>query len=147
MTRSPSLEAALVAEVNAVRTRHGVRAVRVSPDLRQAAASHSATMGRLGYFGHRSPDGAPFWRRILRWYPVGQYSYWHVGENLLWQSGAITSDRALRRWLQSPEHRAVVLAGRWREVGIAVVRVRDAPGSYAGRDVTIVTADFGVRVP
>jgi hypothetical protein len=34
---------------------------------------------------------------------------------------------------------------RWREIGVAAVHEPDAPGVYEGREVTIVTTDFGVR--
>ena len=33
----------------------------------------------------------------------------------------------------------------WREVGVGGVRALAAPGVFDGLDVTIVTADFGVR--
>jgi len=48
-------------------------------------------------------------------------------------------------WVNSPEHRKILLTGRWREVGLSAVHVATAPGAYGGREVTIVTADFGVR--
>jgi uncharacterized protein YkwD len=47
--------------------------------------------------------------------------------------------------MNSPPHRANLLSPRWREVGLAAVHVGRAPGVYGGREVTIVTADFGVR--
>ena len=37
------------------------------------------------------------------------------------------------------------LTPAWREVGLGGVHMVDAPGVYAGLDVTILTADFGVR--
>ncbi len=48
-------------------------------------------------------------------------------------------------WMRSPEHRANILAPRWREVGIAAVHLDSAPGLFRGLPVTIVTTDFGVR--
>jgi uncharacterized protein YkwD len=48
-------------------------------------------------------------------------------------------------WLNSPEHRKILLTARWREIGLAAVHVTSASGTYGGREVTIVTADFGVR--
>jgi hypothetical protein len=38
-----------------------------------------------------------------------------------------------------------MLNPRWLEVGVGAVYAPSAPGVYGGRDVTIVTADFGVR--
>jgi hypothetical protein len=38
-----------------------------------------------------------------------------------------------------------MLTARWREIGLSAVHVMTAPGTYGGREVTIVTTDFGVR--
>jgi uncharacterized protein YkwD len=48
-------------------------------------------------------------------------------------------------WMASPEHRAILLGADWREVGFAAVHELRARGAYHGRQVTILTADFGVR--
>jgi uncharacterized protein YkwD len=48
-------------------------------------------------------------------------------------------------WLNSPKHRKTMLRTRWREVGVGAVQAGSAPGVFGGREVTIVTADFGVR--
>ena len=48
-------------------------------------------------------------------------------------------------WMKSPAHRANILTPRWREVGLSAVTVAGAPGVYGGRDVVIITSDFGVR--
>ena len=47
--------------------------------------------------------------------------------------------------MESPAHRANILTPRWREVGLSAVNVAAAPGVYGGRDVMIITTDFGVR--
>ena len=47
--------------------------------------------------------------------------------------------------MKSPEHRANLLSAKWREIGLSAVHVQAAPGTFDGLDVTIVTADFGVR--
>jgi uncharacterized protein YkwD len=134
----------LIADVNAVRTEHGLTALEVSAELMSAALAHSEEMGAAGYFAHHSANGAAFWQRIRRFYPPAGAG-WSVGENLLWSSPGIDVGGALAAWLASPEHRANLLAPRWRQLGVAVVRRSDAPGVYGGRTVTIVTMDFGVR--
>jgi hypothetical protein len=48
-------------------------------------------------------------------------------------------------WLDSAAHRKIMLTARWREVGLSAIHVTSAPGTFGGREVTIVTADFGVR--
>jgi uncharacterized protein YkwD len=139
------LESTLLAEVNAVRRRHRVAPLRASPGLRAAADAHSEAMARNGFFGHRSADGTPFWQRVRRFYPSARFRRWSVGENLLWSSPDITAGDAVRRWLGSGGHRRNLLTGRWREIGLGVVHVRSAPGVYGGAEVTIVTANFGIR--
>ena len=140
-----TLEAALLAQINGLRTSHHLVALRLSIKLRAAARQHSAEMATRGYFSHSSADGSHFDRRIARYYPMGSRRYWSVGENLLWSSPDVDAPRALQMWLNSPEHRANLLTARWREIGIAAVHSASAPGSYGGREVTIVTTDFGVR--
>jgi uncharacterized protein YkwD len=102
-------------------------------------------MANRGYFGHRSSGGEGFGRRIARFYPTRGRHYWAVGENLLWSSGELNAAAALELWLNSPSHREIMLNAQWREVGLGAVYAHSAPGMYDGRDVTIVTADFGVR--
>jgi uncharacterized protein YkwD len=102
-------------------------------------------MGADGYFAHDSRDGTAFWKRIGRWYPASRSRYWAVGENLLWSSPDLSPATALDRWMASPEHRANILKPDWHEIGVSAVHVDAAPGAYAGRSVTIVTTDFGVR--
>ena len=64
---------------------------------------------------------------------------------MVWQSPDLSAAEAIDIWLNSPPHRKNLLTPSWREVGIGSVRAPAAPGVYEGLDVTIVTADFGVR--
>jgi uncharacterized protein YkwD len=144
-TRAVALAAAVAAQVNVVRLQHGLRALRVSVKLNQAAGEHTAQMARRGYFSHSSADGTAFWKRIQRFYGSGGFRFWSVGENLLWSSPDVDAPGAIRMWLNSPEHRANLLSTQWRDVGISVVHVPRAGGVYGGRPATIVTSDFGVR--
>jgi uncharacterized protein YkwD len=139
------LERGILTKVNALRRQHGLAPLRPSPGLAAAARQHSTEMARRGYFGHSSASGASFYRRIARFYPMGGRHYWAVGENLLWSSPEVDATGALSIWLKSPEHRKNMLTERWREIGLAAVHVDAAPGAYGGHEVTIVTADFGVR--
>jgi uncharacterized protein YkwD len=139
------LEEAVVARMNLVRRRHGLRPLRYSGRLRAAAVFHSRDMGRRGYFEHDSISGTPFWRRIERFYPSRGFRSWTVGENLFWASETYGAAFAVREWMQSPPHRQNILSRDWREVGIGAVYFANAGGEYRGRPVTIVTADFGAR--
>ena len=140
-----SLESGVLQELNKIRSRHGLVPLKLSARLTAASTQHSHEMGADGYFEHASHDGTAFWKRIGRWYGQGSYHYWSVGENLLWSSPDVDPAAALQLWMNSPEHRANILTARWREIGVSAVRVADAPGTYKGLDVTIITTDFGVR--
>jgi uncharacterized protein YkwD len=139
-----ALELDIVGKINAQRTGRGLRPLRLSAGLTAAASSHSRQMGQMGYFEHESFNGAPFWKRIQRFYPARR-GYWSVGENIFWESPDTTGSSAVHEWMTSAPHRQNVLAREWREVGVAAVHFDAAPGAFGGRSVTIVTADFGVR--
>ena len=140
-----ALEAAVLSNLNQIRAQHGLRALNFSARLSSAATEQSASMGAKGFFSHSSADGTAFWKRIRRYYTDRNYRYWSVGENLLWASPDVDATQALDMWMKSPEHRANLLSKRWREIGLSAVHVPAAPGAFQGLDVTIVTADFGVR--
>ncbi len=140
------LAGGIVAAVNRIRRSHGLRPLRASPELTEAARLHSLDMGEHGYFDHASLGGGAFWRRIERFYPDRGFRLWSVGENLLWVSPGVSSAEAVTLWLRSPKHRRILLDARWREIGLSAVHVVAAPGVFDGLDVTIVTADFGSRL-
>lgn len=141
----PRVEARLLAHINDFRREAGLAPLRASPELAAAAHEQSLSMAEHGFFGHDSFSGAPFWERVETRYPKPADGAWRVGENLVWSSPQLSARRALELWLNSPPHRQNLLTAVWREVGIAAVHASSAPGVYAGHDVTILTADFGVR--
>jgi uncharacterized protein YkwD len=145
LAAADQLESQVLAELNKIRRRHGLAPVRLSRPLSAAADAHSRAMGTLGFFDHDSRDGSEFWERVQRYYGPDGYKTWSVGENLLWSSGSLSASAALRLWMGSPGHRRNILTARWREIGLSALKVRSAPGVYGGRDVVIITSDFGVR--
>ena len=142
---SASLESGVLAAMNAVRAKHGLPRLRASTELQAAADAHSRAMAQRGFFAHESSDGAPFWKRVQRFYGQAGFGRWSVGENLLWASPDLDAAKALELWMASAGHRENILAPGWREVGVAAVRAPSAPGTFRGLEVTIVTADFGTR--
>jgi uncharacterized protein YkwD len=144
LAAAPTARSVLVA-INAVRARHGLRALHTSRQLTAAADEHTLDMDRHGYFRHTSFDGTPFWKRVLQFYPSAGYRAWGAGENLLWATAGISADQAVRLWMASPGHRANILNPRWREIGVSSRSFAAAPGTFHGDDVTIITTDFGAR--
>jgi uncharacterized protein YkwD len=144
-TRAATLEGQIVATLNRLRAAHGLTALRRSPALTAAAREHSSEMARRGYFGHDSQRWKTFTARLLHFYPHGNGTFWAVGENLLWSTASLDAAAALDMWLASPTHRRTIFKAQWRDLGVGVVHAGSAPGVYGGREVVIITTDFGVR--
>jgi uncharacterized protein YkwD len=145
LAAADGLEVKVLDELNAIRREHGLTPVKLSKPLSTAADVHSRAMGTYGFFTHDSRDGSEFWKRVQRYYAPDGYRTWSVGENLLWSSGTVTAPVALKLWMKSPGHRKNILTAAWREIGISAVAVHSAPGVFGGRDVVIITTDFGTR--
>jgi uncharacterized protein YkwD len=139
------LEMQVLAGINNLRRGHGLVPLRLSPALVVAASEHSLSMGEHGFFEHTSLDGSPFWKRVEVPYPKNGSRFWSVGENMAWASPGLRARQALGLWLASPPHRENLLSPVWREIGLGAVHAFAAQGVFDGRDVTILTADFGVR--
>jgi uncharacterized protein YkwD len=144
--REVTLEQSLLRQVNQVRVDHGLRPLALSPRLKAAASFQSRALLVQGVFDHNSAAGGSFGDRLRRFYPVGGARTWNVGENLLWGSDGIDAGSAVKLWLDSPEHRKIMLDPIWREFGIGAFATPSAPGVYASAGaVVVVTIDFGVR--
>lgn len=146
VTATPDLARALAAEVNRTRRARGLRPLRVSVQLANAAAAHARALAVTGQFTHAWPTtGRLFGSWIRSYYSPRGYRSWSAGENLLWASPGFAPGNAVRQWLDSPIHRRVMLTPSWRELGIGVVTAVAAPGAFGGRDVQIAAAEFGRR--
>lgn len=141
-----TLQRSILIELNDVRAAHGLAPLVADDNLTEAADYHSIQMLSLGYFSHRSANGAGFGQRMERFYSSSGFGYWSVGENLLWGAAHLDAREAIEMWMASPEHRANILRADWREVGISAIRDTSAPGTFGGSSVTLVTTDFGVRL-
>jgi len=141
----PSLDVGIASRINVARAQFGLQPVRLSRLLGAAARAHSYEMARDGYFSHDSADGTSPWMRLSRYYSHAGYRRYKVGETLLWYSPVVDAATAVHTWLTSPEHRAILLSPGFREIGVSAVHATAADGSFRGDEVTLVTADFGVR--
>jgi uncharacterized protein YkwD len=130
--------------LNNARARHGLRRLRLQRRLGRAARSHSADMARRGYFSHDSLSGASFLDRIRRSGYLRRARSWMVGENIAWGTGTLSTPRSIvRAWMRSPGHRANILNGRFREIGVGITY--NAPVRVAARPAATYTTDFGGR--
>ncbi len=129
--------------INRERSSRRLRRVKLNRRLSIAAARHGRDMVHRDYFSHVSPSGSTFLQRIRLTGYLRQVRSWSAGENLAWGSGDRGTPRSIvRSWMKSPGHRANILNGRFREVGIAVVR--GAPGRPSASAATYVNT-FGSR--
>jgi len=135
----------VLVDINTFRRAHDLAPLRLNARLSAAARAHTQQMAQDGYFAHESVDGSAFWKRVKLFYSSRPWSYWSVGENLLWQSPDVSPAQAVDLWMNSPEHRQNMLTSRWQEIGVSAVHTDAAAGVYKGMSVTIVTTDFGVR--
>jgi uncharacterized protein YkwD len=69
---------------------------------------------------------------------------WLVGENLVWGSGELSTPANLvRAWMESPAHRANMLRGRFKEIGIGVQR--GTPNDASEFNGVTVSSEYGFR--
>jgi uncharacterized protein YkwD len=123
--------------INIVRRRYGLAPVRGNTPLNRSSIWKANAVKRCG-FSH-TPCGMSFGVTFRR---AGYLPARAVGENLAWGQGELGSPvRTLAAWLNSPPHRANLLASRWRDLGIAFSR-----GHMFGRDgVSLWVMQFGRR--
>jgi uncharacterized protein YkwD len=99
---------------NAVRAEHGLHPLILDDAASRAAYEHCWDMDLRDYFAHLNPDGEGASQRMGRHGLACQI----VGENLA--RGHSSPQDVLRRWMESPSHRANILYPSWTHVGVAV---------------------------
>ena len=122
--------------INRIRVGHGLRRLKSDRALSRAAHHHTTDMLRADFFSHNSSNGASFSSRVHRFSPRPA----RLGENLAWVSGVGkrgVAGRIVSMWMNSPGHRAMILAPQFRRVGVA--RRSGAIGSLRA---IVFTVDF-----
>jgi uncharacterized protein YkwD len=131
-------EKAMIRGINQQRARYGLGPVTASRALNHAADYHSREMLAGNYFAHTSRNGGPFDARIRRYaHPRA------LGETLAMLGGGCgrgSARRVVNMWMNSPPHRAILLSGNYRRVGLA-----KRTGSLGSTHACVVTADFASK--
>jgi uncharacterized protein YkwD len=122
-------ERAVVRAINRARAANGLRALRSHRRLARAADGHTRSMLRSNYFSH-----GDFSSRVRRY-----VSFRRLGETIA-MSTRCSARTVVRMWLNSPPHRAVLLSGSFRRVGIGRRK-----GLLGATRACVVTADFASR--
>ena len=116
---------AMTCLVNWMRRRAGLRSLRWSSTLANAAGSKADIIAACDDFSHYA-CGSRWPASSTRRRP---YDVW--GENLYYGVRYISSPRAaLLAWLESPEHRAVLFGRPWHDLGIMYRVVPRFRGSH-----------------
>ena len=105
-----SYEARIVTLVNAERAKAGLRPLALSSCADRFAEEWSARMATTGTFAHRPDLGAL----------LSSCSARGVGENIAY--GNVSADEMMRMWMNSPGHRANILAPSFTHIGVGTAR-------------------------
>jgi uncharacterized protein YkwD len=137
--------AAILCLVNKQRHEAGVPTLDRDKKLQKAAQKHSDRMDGSGCFSHQCPgEGSLEVRLRSVGYLAGGLVRWMLGENIGWgPRGQGTPRSVVGAWMNSPGHRANILSGAFREIGVGFAA--GTPSSKRGAG-GIYTADFGLAV-
>lgn len=118
---------------NQRRGENGLAELKENAQLNLAAQAKVKDMFSRAYFDHISPDG----KGPADLAKAAGYEYIAVGENLA--LGNYKDDQALvEAWMNSPGHRANILSGKFKEIGVAV-----GQGMFEGKRTWLAVQEFG----
>jgi uncharacterized protein YkwD len=126
--------------LNNERAARRLAAVSLADGLTRPSLAFSARMVAEGFFAHVSPDGGTLTDRLVAGGYIERDGAWTVGENIAWGQGPLSTPRSITAaWMNSPGHRANILAAGYDEIGIGVVLGTPGDTSWGAT----YTTDFG----
>jgi uncharacterized protein YkwD len=99
-----------------------------SPELAEAAASHSRDMAKRRFFEHEGSDGSQPRDRVAR----AGYRSQLTGENIAY--GPESAEEVVAGWLASPGHCANIMEPRFRDIGVGFATGRKRGQIYWVQD-------------
>lgn len=115
-----SYSAEILKLVNAERGARGLSPLQVNRTLTTLAKETAAGMADSGSFSHISPSGEDTAARFARYGFVNQA----VGENMLRLKGSVSAATAVKTWMGSESHRAIILTP-YTDTGIGISKASD----------------------
>lgn len=109
VSKSSSLAAQVIRQVNEERARYGLPALKEDAHLTQAASVRAMEIAQS--FGHTRPDGSS-------WSTVSDRAF---GENIA--KGHNSADRVMAAWMSSEGHRANILRERFGSIGVCALEI------------------------
>jgi uncharacterized protein YkwD len=129
---------ATVCLLNDIRRAKGLKPLQLNGRLSLSSQRQTNSMEAHHFFAH-----GDFVGRIRAARYLSGSSSWTVGENIAWGSWDYATPKSIvNGWMHSPPHRANILSGRFREIGVGVTR--GAPVKGTANAATYAT-DFGAR--
>ena len=105
--------------VNGHRGRASLRALAINARLARAARAHACDMALTGIRSHTGSNGSSVGDRIS----AQGYRFCSAAENVAWGQAGLP--QAVGSWMNSSPHRANILNGTMRHVGLAGARGRN----------------------
>ena len=122
----------IIALTNQERLGYGLNTLSTNAQLSAAALAKANDMFEKQYWDHFGPNGESPWQFIR----AAGYNYFYAGENLA--KGFRTAEGVHEAWMASPTHKANIVSGNYKDIGVAVVE-----GELLGKQTTLVVQMFG----
>ena len=122
----------IIALTNQERLGYGLNTLSTNAQLSAAALAKANDMFEKQYWDHFGPNGESPWQFIR----AAGYDYVYAGENLA--KGFRTAEGVHEAWMASPTHKANIVSGNYKDIGVAVVE-----GELLGKQTTLVVQMFG----
>ena len=112
-----SLNAEMARDViNSYRKQHGLKPLKLNPELTEAAKAHSRDLAKWDRISHYGSDGSNPWDRVKRTGYNARLTAENVG------TGQIDFNEVMRGWEESPGHNKNLLTPDAQHMGIALVQ-------------------------
>jgi uncharacterized protein YkwD len=142
---SPAVDAATACLINRVRVANRLRPLHVNRYLQGVASGQVGEMVRWNYFADVRPSGQTPGRLIASSRYAIRAASLSTGQNIGWATGAYTTPaNMVATWMNSPPHRAVILAGDFHGMGVGVAPTLPSV-LQQGRFGAIYAVEFGAR--
>ena len=103
----------VLTEINRIRGKRGLSALRLNSTLQDIARRHSTDMATSGYFSHTDPLGHGLKYRLSQ----ANLSSFLAAENIQKNDFPDSAQAAVEGWLQSPGHLQNIVNAKFSETG------------------------------
>lgn len=129
--------------LNAERAKRGLKPLRLNARLSASSAAYARLMVAKHFFSHVSPAGSTLSSRVKKTGYLKDAQLRALAENIAWGGGpAASAAEIARAWMRSADHKANILDGRLKEIGIGIAYGTPMTGQAHG---ATYTTDFGAR--